>query len=321
MTSGHLNGELAIVGWLEQAIGKIPSPWILGPGDDAAILRQEPDHDLVFTTDMVLENECFRLGEAGPALVGRKALAVNLSDLAAMGAAPVGCLVSLALPKAGDPGLAEELMKAILSLAGQFNCPVAGGDTNTWRGPLAVSVTAIGKIPAGKAVRRDGARPGDLLLVTGPLGGSILGHHLTFMPKLSLGAIIRENHASAMIDISDGLSLDLWRLCKASRCGAIIHSEKIPISQDAHRESELHAAGLKPSTPLQHALTDGEDFELLFALPQENLSRLISTWPTSIPKPAIIGRCTNDQIMRIEYPDGINEPLEARGWVHQFGEK
>ncbi|MFM7113235.1 MAG: thiamine-phosphate kinase, partial [Planctomycetota bacterium] len=116
MTSGHLNGELAIVGWLEQAIGKLPSPWILGPGDDAAILRQEPGHDLVFTTDMVLENECFRLGEAGPALVGRKALAVNLSDLAAMGAKPVGCLVSLALPKDEGPGLAEELMKAILSL-------------------------------------------------------------------------------------------------------------------------------------------------------------------------------------------------------------
>jgi len=321
MTSGHLNGELAIVGWLEQAIGKLPSPWILGPGDDAAILRQEPGHDLVFTTDMVLENECFRLGEAGPALVGRKALAVNLSDLAAMGAKPVGCLVSLALPKDEGPGLAEELMKAILSLAGQFNCPVAGGDTNTWRGPLAVSVTAIGKIPAGKAVRRHGASPGDLLFVTGPLGGSILGHHLNFMPRLDLGAIIRESHASAMIDISDGLSLDLWRLCKASRCGAMIHAERIPISQDAHRESELHAAGLRPSTPLMHALNDGEDFELLFALPQENLAGLMSTWPASSPKPAIIGRCTNEQTMLIEYPHGLIEPLEPGGWVHQFGQK
>lgn len=310
-------GELGIVEWLGKKIGNLPAPWALGIGDDAAILRPLPGHDLVFTTDMVLEDACFHLAEAGPRRVGRKALAVNLSDLAAMGASPLGCLVSLALPRDSNTLLAQEIMSGIIDLANESGCPVVGGDTNTWRGPLAVSITAIGQVPAGKAIRRDGARPGDILMVTGPLGGSILGHHLDFAPRLDLARIIRESQASAMIDISDGLSLDLWRLCHASGCGAVLEADKIPINRAAHRATDLTTAGLKPGTPLDHALTDGEDFELLFAIQPEKACLLRARWPGSSPTPWAIGRCIEGEGLYVQDSNGLI-PLQPRGWEHRF---
>ena len=317
MSKHRRTGELEIIDWLRKTNRAPLFPWVLGVGDDAAILSPQPDRDLVFTTDMVLEDACFLLDQAGPKRVGRKALAVNLSDLAAMGASPVGCLVSLALPSHMNAEFAKDIMSGILDLANQFDCPVTGGDTNTWKGALAVSITAIGEVPRGKAIRRDGAKPGDILMVTGPLGGSILGHHLGFTPRLDVAGVIRESQASAMIDISDGLSLDLWRLCEASGCGAVLEPEKIPITPAAHLEMDLRNAGLRPATPLEHALTDGEDFELLFAIQSENALQLLSGWPNFIPRPFVIGKCSEQEGLYLQQRTGLS-PLKPRGWEHSF---
>lgn len=317
MSKDHLSGELGIVDWLGKTNHEPLSPWILGIGDDAAIFSPQADRDLVFTTDMVLEDACFILEQAGPRRVGRKALAVNLSDLAAMGASPVGCLVSLALPRLANTELAREIMSGIMELASRFRCPVTGGDTNTWKGALAVSITAIGEVPRGKAVRRDGAKPGDILMVTGPLGGSILGHHLDFTPRLDVSGIIRESRATAMIDISDSLSLDLWRLCQASGCGAVLEPEKIPIAPAAHRETDLRNAGLRPASPLEHALTDGEDFELLFAIQPGKGRQLLDNWPDNMPRPFSIGRCIEEAGLYLQEKTGLC-PLKPHGWEHRF---
>ncbi len=317
MTKDDEAGELGIIKWLRSNHLGLPFPWFLGLGDDAAILCPQSDLDLVFTTDMVLEDSCFRLDQAGPRSVGRKALAVNLSDLAAMGASPLGCLVSLALPRGANAPFAKEIMSGIIELSHEFGCPVVGGDTNTWKGPLSVSITAIGKVPKGKAVRRDGAKPGDILMVTGPLGGSILGHHLDFKPRLDVSGIIREAQASAMIDISDGLSLDLWRICDASGCGALLEVNNIPIAPEAHRETDLTNAGLRPATPLEHALTDGEDFELLFAIEPEKSRQLLAMWPDQAPPPFAIGHCIGEQGVFLNGKEGISR-FQPRGWEHQF---
>lgn len=310
-------GELGIVDWLEKTIIPPLAPWSLGVGDDAAVMDPRPGHELVITTDMVLEGACFHLAQAGPRRVGRKSLAVNLSDLAAMGASPLGCFVSLALPKSANTALAREIMAGVLQMAHQFRCPVAGGDTNTWSGPLAISITAMGEVPKGSALRRNGARPGDVLMVTGPLGGSILGRHLDFTPRLDVSGVIRESRATAMIDISDGLSLDLWRICKASGCGAVLDAEKIPVSPAAHREGELAQAGLSPASPLEHALTDGEDFELLFTIPPEQAAQLHSGWPDGSPPPITIGQCVDKPGLSL-LQGKVLKPLQPRGWEHQF---
>lgn len=311
------SGELGIVEWLERVCPAGIGPWSLGVGDDAAILQPKADHELVFTTDMVLEDACFRLIEAGPRLVGRKALAVNLSDLAAMAAEPVGCLVSLALPKSASQNVAREIMAGILELAEQHHCPVVGGDTNTWRGPLAVGITAIGQARAGNSKRRDGAKSGDWIMVTGPLGGSILGHHVEFEPRLDAARVLCDYSIHALIDISDGLSLDLWRICRASQCGAILNARAIPVAPAAYREADLQRAGVKAGTPLEHALCDGEDFELLFAIEPEEGARLLRHWPETMAKPILIGECIAEPGLFLR--EGTTTlPFQPRGWEHGF---
>ena len=176
-------GEFAYIDWLRKATPQDPRV-LIGPGDDAAALRLSPHAPCLVTTDMLLEGSCFRLSEAGPRLVGRKAMAVNLSDIAAMAGKPVAAVVSVGLPRQGGRRLAEELYHGLREMADQFKTALAGGDTNSWEGPLVISVTLIGEATNRGPVRRNGARQGDWLLLTGPLGGSILGKHLTFTPPV-----------------------------------------------------------------------------------------------------------------------------------------
>src|SRR6476469_4729331 len=144
---------------------------LVGAGDDAAILRLATDANLVATTDMLRDGIDFEMGRHEAERIGRKALAVNLSDLAAMAAAPVAALVSLALPQQGGEALAKRLYEGMLPLATEFDCPIAGGDTNSWDGPLVISVTALGQAPQQRRWLRSGARPGDAIVVTGQFGG------------------------------------------------------------------------------------------------------------------------------------------------------
>ncbi len=174
--------ELAFIDWLRSRLP--PSQCLgIGPGDDAALVHL-PGRQLIATVDMLTDGVDFDLRRDDPRRVGRKALAVNLSDLAAMAARPLAALVAVTLPRVDAATLARELYEGLLPLAEAYQVAIAGGDTNTWDGPLAISVTMLGTPSASGPVTRSGARPGDQLLVTGALGGSLLGHHFDFEPRV-----------------------------------------------------------------------------------------------------------------------------------------
>jgi thiamine-monophosphate kinase len=300
-------GEFAFIDWLRS---KTPahSRVALGPGDDAAVLQFPGPAECLITSDMLMEGTCFRLEEAGPRLVGRKAMSVNLSDIAAMAGRPLAAVVSVALPRAGGRALAEELYLGLREVADQFDTAIAGGDTNTWDGPLVIAVTILGEATPRGPVLRSGARVGDRLLVTGPLGGSILGKHLEFTPRVREAT---ELHAvadvHAMIDISDGLAADVGHMCAESRCGARIWAQAIPISQDAHR---IHDG----RSPLEHALGDGEDFELVAAVSPADAERLVREQPITGIQLACIGECVEEGLWLEK--NGHVGKLEPLGYAH-----
>lgn len=245
----------------------------VGIGDDAAILDLPPGMQQVACTDQVIDGVDF-LGDQHALIdVGYKAMAINLSDIAAMGALPSSALVTLTLPKQNATRIAGGVYEGILEAATQFNVAIAGGDISTYDGPLAISVTLLGEIPSGNAWLRSGAQAGDAIFVTGALGGSILGRHLRPNPRIDLVATLRELvDVHAAIDISDGLSLDLDRLCASSRVGAEIQMSHIPLHADAIRRSELTG-----QPPLEHAWADGEDFELILTLSEPDTDKLLAS--------------------------------------------
>jgi thiamine-monophosphate kinase len=284
----------------------------IGPGDDAALLHFA-QHQCVVTTDLLTDGVDFRLEEASPRRIGRKALAVNLSDLAAMAAQPVAALISLALPKAGALQLAQDLYEGLFPLAAQYGVAIAGGDTNTWDGPLAISVTAIGSPLQRGPLLRSGARPGDRILVTGSCGGSILGKHFDFDPRVAEAIALHQKYElHAGIDVSDGLSLDLARLVDASHCGAVLDLESIPISPDAVRLCQQLGDGQRP---IDHALGDGEDFELLLAVPPAAAARILADQPVGVAV-TDIGEYIETPGLWTRAAGGRFEPLEPRGYQH-----
>jgi thiamine-monophosphate kinase len=302
-------GEFAYIDWLRQQTPADPRV-LLGPGDDTAALRWPSGSPCLVTTDMLLEGSCFRLAEAGPRLVGRKAMAVNLSDIAAMAGRPVAAVVSVGLPRNGGRALAEELYRGLRQLADAFDTAIVGGDTNSWDGPLVISVTLLGEAAARGPVPRSGARPGDWLLVTGSLGGSILGKHLTFTPRVREALQLHaEAGLHAMIDVSDGLAADVGHICQESRCGAVLWADAIPISTAARSVNDGRSA-------LEHALSDGEDFELVLALPASEAQRLVKEQPVPGITLAAIGECIEQGLWLDE--GGRRRALEPAGYVHQL---
>jgi thiamine-monophosphate kinase len=257
---------------------------------------------------MLLEGSCFLLAEAGPRRVGRKALAVNLSDIAAMAGRPVAAVVSVGLPRQGGRALAEELYLGLRELADAFDTAVVGGDTNSWDGPLVINVALLGEATSRGPVRRGGARVGDWLLATGPLGGSILGHHLDFTPRVREALALHEAAPlHAMIDVSDGLAADVGHLCAESGCGAVLRAEAVPVSQAARSLNDGRS-------PLEHALGDGEDFELVCAVAPEDGRRLLETQPVPGITLAHIGECVEQGLWLEE--QGRRSPLPPHGYVH-----
>jgi thiamine-monophosphate kinase len=309
--------ELPFLHWLRENIPPAPNV-ALGIGDDAALLNQQSSQQTVVTSDMLMDGTDFILQDCGAAAAGRKALAVNLSDLAAMGAKPVAAFVSIAVSKRfGEEAaltVAKQLFAGLLPLAAEFECAIAGGDTNSWNGPLVISVTAIGEVPVGRAWLRSGAQPGDAILVTGTFGGSIKWKHLDFTPRvreaLRLQSLATEVHAA--IDVSDGLSLDLSRICAASGCGARVELERIPLSLEAveycKNEDDFAAA-------TEHGLSDGEDFELILAVPPHEAERLLRDQPLDIPLTQI-GWFTAEPGLTQQLPSGEVLPLQPRGYEH-----
>ena len=301
-------GEFDYIRWIRSQTPDAPRI-VVGPGDDCAVLAGS-GRDLLVTTDMLLEGSHFVLAEAGPRRVGRKAMAVNLSDIAAMGGRPLAAFVSVGLPR-GEPSIAEELYQGMREVADAFATPIAGGDTNSWTGGLVMSVTLLGEPePQGPILRR-GARPGDWLLVTGPLGGSILGKHLDFTPRVR-EALDLQSHATihAMIDISDGLAADAHHLCEESGVGLVLFAERIPISDAAQCMND----GV---SPLEHALSDGEDFELALAVSPEDGARLIEAQPVSGITLSRVGVFRAEAGLYLEQA-GTRQPIEARGYQHRL---
>jgi thiamine-monophosphate kinase len=219
-------------------------------------------------------------------------------------------VVSVGLPRRGGRALAEELYLGLREAADAFDTAIVGGDTNSWDGPLVINVTLLGEATPRGVVRRSGARPGDRLLVTGPLGGSILGKHLDFTPRVREALQLHEAAPlHAMIDISDGLAADVHHLCQESGCGAVLRAEQIPIA-DAARALKDDAS------PLDHALGDGEDFELVFAAAPADAQSLLSRQPVAGVTLVEIGECVG-QGLWLEQA-GRRTPLAPRGYVHRL---
>ena len=308
MSTEESQGEFAFIDWLRRRTppaGRV----LVGPGDDAALLDWSGGAGLVATTDMLLEGSCFRLAEAGARRVGRKAMAVNLSDIAAMAARPTAALVSVGLPRRGGRVLAEELYQGMREVADAFDTPIVGGDTNSWDGPLVLNVTLLGEATPRGVVRRNGARAGDWLMVTGPLGGSILGKHLDFTPRV--WEALRLHEAAplhAMIDVSDGLAADVCHIIEESGCGAVLIAESIPITDAARGMNDGRSA-------LEHALGDGEDFELVFAVAAEDGRRLAAEQPIPGVTLARIGECVGEKGLFLE-ENGRRRALAPLGYVH-----
>jgi thiamine-monophosphate kinase len=300
--------ELALIDWIRQQARSAPGLQ-LGIGDDAAVW-QVSDKQLLLTTDVLMENVDFRCDEAPAKLIGRKAMAVNLSDIAAMAGEPLTALVGVALPRSRRFEFARELHHGLQSLADEFHVAIIGGDTNIWDGPLVISVTVIGEATDRGPVLRSGAKPGDWILVTGPLGGSIIGKHLTFTPRVREALELhRAVDLHAMIDLSDGLSADLYHILDESHVGATLFADAIPISDAARQMTD-------DRTPLDHALSDGEDFELLFTVNRDDGQKLLADH-SAIPV-FHIGEIETTAGGRQRHPDGSVTPLPRVGWVHSF---
>jgi thiamine-monophosphate kinase len=280
-----------------------------GFGDDMAGI--DPiDPALLWTVDMLMDGVDFDSAEHGWELVGRKALAVSLSDCAAMAAQPVSALCALALSSRLTLTHAEQIVRGAHELGLRFGCPVVGGDTNSWDAPTVVSITVAARMPADVApVLRSGARPGDRIWLTGPCGGSILGRHLTFEPRVELALrLARDLRPHAMIDISDGVAIDLDRVCEASCCGATIDATLLEaaVHDDAR---ELSRRDGRAAT--EHALSDGEDFELIVILPREVGDDQAAAFGL-LP----LGEMSAPRGLWLRRPDGREDLIKPAGWEH-----
>jgi thiamine-monophosphate kinase len=297
----------------------------LGIGDDASLFKGSRGFEQILTCDWFLEGTHFLRDKHPPDSVGWKCLARALSDVVAMGGIPRCFLLSLALPISHTGHWLDEFLQGLRRAAKRFGCVLAGGDT-TRRADILINVTVLGEVRTGEAVLRSGARPGDVLFVSGRLGEAELGlrlirksnkransgdpvlkRHLYPEPRLALGRWLGEKRlASAMMDLSDGLSTDLPRLCAASEAGARIEAETLPVARvrkgsKSRDEDSLHLA-----------LHGGDDYELLFAVPQKNLHR-IPRFFHGFPITAI-GKITKEARLLLVEKSGREVSLPNCGW-------
>jgi thiamine-monophosphate kinase len=295
---------------------------VQGIGDDCAVLRVPPGHEMLVTTDFTLENVHFRRDWHRPEVVGWRCLTRGLSDIAAMGGEPMAAFLSLALASDVPQKWVDRFLKGLLQQAKEFGIPLAGGDTAQSAGGIQADIVVVGSVPRGKAVLRSGAKPGEQIYVTGELGGSAAAlarlmtskpaaaeskyvRHFRPEPRVAVGQWLRRHGvASAMIDLSDGLSTDLEHICAESHVGAEIEAEAIPRARVGRSKKEV---------ALELALHGGEDYELLFTSAAAIPAKVAGVGVTRI------GRTTRSAGMRLIGDDRKSQALKAAGWEHFKG--
>lgn len=326
-------GEAELIERIAALVGRASGDLIVGIGDDAAVIRKSASQWWLLSIDSQIENVHFRRAYTPARLLGHKALAVNLSDIAAMGGVPRFALLSLMLPRNLPSSFIDDMLDGMMALADAHQVVLIGGDVAASGDGLTLTLTIVGECPAGKILRRDGARPGDLIFVTGQLGLAAMGlqllergyryaphlpplqrrlilAHLQPVPRLEIGRALAEDQlASAAIDLSDGLSTDLFHICRASDVGAVINSERLPILHPVPDECE--------GDELERALHGGEDYELLFTVPKERLAAIESLRARFDDFPiTLIGEITDQpHHMYLEH-QGRLLPLSPRGHDH-----
>ena len=288
---------------------------VAGAGDDCAVLDLGlPHHLVLFKTDAVVEGVHFT-AEASPEKIGHKALGRCLSDIAAMAGTPTHALVTLALPDKFDPARIEAIYAGMNALARKHGVAIVGGETTTNPERLLLSIALLGTVPRSRQVLRSGAKAGDAIFVTGALGGSLSGRHLDFEPRLAEARWLAERFTvHAMMDLSDGLAGDLRHILEASGVGAELLASAIPISRAAKLQSRAESSA-KP--PLLAALTDGEDFELLFTLASRAAVPLLDAWKAQFPdvKLSCVGKITSQSGLRVSDARGLRE-FNLSGYEH-----
>ena len=284
-------------------------------GDDCAVLDSgQPGRYLLFKTDAVVQGIHFET-DAAPVRVGHKALARCLSDIAAMAGRPIAALVTIALPKNFDVEYVHKIYEGMSAVAREYGVAIVGGETTTNPERVLISISLLGDVASDKCIRRSGAKDGDALFVTGDLGGSIAEKHLHFHPRIREAHWLAEHFdIHSMIDLSDGLAGDLRHILNASNVGAEIRAGSIPISRAAKLQAKTKSNG---KTPLIAALSDGEDFELLFTSPSKNAVALLDGWKNhfSDTKLTCIGKITATPGLKIRDQHGVRE-LNIHGYAH-----
>lgn len=289
--------------------GASPGRVRIGPGDDCAVLAcPGSGWELLLKTDGIVEGVHFASG-ASPRAVGHKALCRALSDIAAMGGEPVAAVVHASLNRRHVGRWARAFQRGLAGAAGRHGCPVVGGDVSGTPGPTTITASLLGRVKRGRALLRSSARPGDGIFVTGCLGGSILGRHLRFEPRLAEGRFLaRLRGIGACIDISDGLARDLAHVLRESGgLGAELSAGAIPLSTAAHRLG---------GEALGRALGDGEDYELLFTLRAGRIARLLRSWPFRT-RLSEIGRVLDQgEGLWLRGRGGARRRMAPAGWEH-----
>ena len=306
--------EFELIHRLTRSLPTNPSV-VVGAGDDCAVLDGGgPDRLLLFKTDAIVEGVHFTT-EAAPEKIGHKALGRCLSDIAAMAGTPTAALVTIGLPRDFQPEKVEAIYAGLNALARRYQVAIVGGETTTSPERIFISVALLGWVPRGKGVLRSGAEAGDAIFVTGELGGSLTGKHLDFEPRLDEARWLAQHFSvHAMLDVSDGLAGDLRHILAASRVGAELLATSIPVSRAARLAAKAsHTA--KPA--LLAALTDGEDFELLFTVAGRDAVPLLDAWRKEFRKLPLtcIGRIKANEGITIRDKHGIR-PLTAHGYDH-----
>jgi thiamine-monophosphate kinase len=306
--------EFELINLIRRSLPENPSV-VVGAGDDCAVLELgRPGELVLFKTDAVVAGIHFT-SDVSPEKIGHKALARCLSDIAAMAGRPVAAVITLALPPNFEPADVEGIYAGMNSLAARYGVAIVGGETTTNPERMLISIAMVGTVAKDRCVLRSGAQAGDAIFVTGELGGSRAGKHLDFEPRVPEALWLREHfHIHAMIDISDGLAGDLRHLLQANQLGAELHSDSIPISRAARLQNKAESSA---KTPLLAALTDGEDFELLFTVASRDAVPLLDAWKKQFPQLRLtcIGKINATSGVAIRDKQG-SKPLAVHGYTH-----